>query len=184
MISAALAVLEDEEQRNEFAEFYERYKSRFFNIALKILDNPENAEDAVQEAFLRIADNPEVFLSLGNLKRVHYMYVTIKNVCLDFLNKRKPLTDEAETEDNIAQYDEDIIENSLLALISRDEIIDFIATLPEKQRSVLVLSYSSEMSAKDIAKTLKISVSTVYKQLYTARKAVKKFILERSNDDV
>ena len=184
MISAALAVLENEEQRNEFAKFYERYKARFFNIALKILNNPENAEDAVQEAFLRIADNPEVFLSLSDLKRVHYMYVTVKNICLNFHKKRKPLNDEELTEDKISQYDEDIIENSLLALISRDEIIDFITTLPEAQRSVLILSYSSEMPANEIAKTLGISLSAVYKRLYKARKAVKKFILERSNDNV
>lgn len=184
MISAALAVMENEEERNELSEFYERYKVRFFNIALKILNNQENAEDAVQEAFMRIAKNPKVFLSLSYFKRVNYMYITVKNICLDYLKKRKPINSEIPTVDDIIPYDENIIENSLIDIVSRDEIIDFIAALPEAQKSVLVLTYSLEMSANEIAKTLGISVSAVYKRLYTARKAVRKFILERSKEDV
>ena len=61
MISAALAVLEFDGQRSELSEIYEKYRKRFVGVALKVLRNREDAEDAVQEAFLRIADRPDTF---------------------------------------------------------------------------------------------------------------------------
>lgn len=51
MISAALAVLETEEQRNELAEFYKKNKNRLYRIAYSKLHNRESSEDAVQETF-------------------------------------------------------------------------------------------------------------------------------------
>ncbi len=51
MIEAALAVLENDKQRNELATFYEQYKNRFFSIAYSKLHNSEEAEDAVQGSF-------------------------------------------------------------------------------------------------------------------------------------
>ena len=63
MISAALAVLEDEGQREELSEFYEKFKSRFYAIAFEHLHNREEAEDAVQDAFSAITDKPEIFFT-------------------------------------------------------------------------------------------------------------------------
>ena len=63
MISAALAVLETDEQRNELSEFYEKNINCLLNYALNMLHNEEETEDAVQEAFLQIADKPDVFFA-------------------------------------------------------------------------------------------------------------------------
>lgn len=49
MISAALAVLESEEQRNELSEIYENNISNFYNIAFQQLHNKHDAEDAIQD---------------------------------------------------------------------------------------------------------------------------------------
>lgn len=61
MISAALAVLESEEQRNELSEIYENNISNFYNIAFQQLHNKHDAEDAIQDAFLAIANNTSIF---------------------------------------------------------------------------------------------------------------------------
>ena len=61
MISAALAVLESEEQRNELSEIYEQNISNFYNIAFQHLHNKHDAEDAIQDAFLSVAGNPDTF---------------------------------------------------------------------------------------------------------------------------
>ena len=63
MISGALAILKSEAQRNELSAVYDRYRKCFVDIALKILKNREQAEDAVQEAFLKIADRPDTLFS-------------------------------------------------------------------------------------------------------------------------
>ena len=64
MISTALALLEPDEQRNVLSEFYQKYKNRFYAIAYSKLHGKAAAEDAVQEAFLRIVDKPENFYKI------------------------------------------------------------------------------------------------------------------------
>ena len=73
MIEAALSVLENDKQRNELAAFYEQYKNRFFGIAYSKLHNPEEAEDAVQEAFLRVVDNPNKYFKMSNRERLRFV---------------------------------------------------------------------------------------------------------------
>ena len=53
MIDFILSTMENEEQRNELAEFYSKHKSRLYSITLSKLHNKEEAEDAVQEVFSR-----------------------------------------------------------------------------------------------------------------------------------
>ena len=75
MISAALAVLKTDEQLNELSEFYEENKNRFFSIEFSKLHNREDAEDAIQEAFLRIVKYPEKFFAIPTHKRLPYAVI-------------------------------------------------------------------------------------------------------------
>lgn len=68
MIDAVLLNIENEEQRNELAIFYEKYKKRLYSIALSKIHNEIDAEDAVQEVFSDIADKPEIFLMFRRTK--------------------------------------------------------------------------------------------------------------------
>ena len=61
MIAGTLAALDTEERRNELAEFYKENKNALYAFALSRTHNREKAEDAVQEAFLRISKYPEGF---------------------------------------------------------------------------------------------------------------------------
>lgn len=184
MISGALAVLKSEAQRNEMSAIYEKNKTFFLKVAYKNLQNEDKAEDAVQEAFLRIADKPDIFFSLGEGKRVVYMAAVVKNVSIYMFNKNKKHQTVEISEDVVFRNDENLIENSFFDKISRNEILAFIESLPETQRTVLILSYSTGLPAGEIGKALNIPVSVVYKRLYAARKSVKKFIDERSKNNV
>lgn len=184
MISVALAILKSDAERNEMSSVYEKNKSLFLNIAYKRLQNEENAEDAVQEAFLEIADKPDVFFSLAEEKRVSYMSSVVNKVAIDMFNKSIKLQTEELSEDIAYLNDENLIENSFFDTVSREEILTFIENLPEAQRTVLILSYSSGLSAKEISRTLNISVTSVYNRLYFARKNIKTFVNERGKNNV
>lgn len=54
MIAVYLAMLETDVDRDKFMKLYESYEKKLFAIALRILENNEKAEDAVQQAWLRI----------------------------------------------------------------------------------------------------------------------------------
>ncbi len=78
MITAALAVLKTDEQRNIISDFYQMYKNRFYAIAYEHLHNPQDSEEAIQEAFLRITVNPDKFFSLSGDERIYLVSAIIR----------------------------------------------------------------------------------------------------------
>ena len=78
MISAALAVLKTDEERNALSEIYTKNIKSFYSIAFSKLHNSHDSEDAIQEAFLAIARNPDNFFAIPQEKRVSYINVMIR----------------------------------------------------------------------------------------------------------
>lgn len=181
MISEALAVLETDEQRNELAVFYEKHKNRFLNLALNYLHNQEAAEDAVQEAFLKISNKPDTFFSLGDNRRIHYLCAVVKNVCVDMLIKRRRIQPDELSDNTVLPNDSESLESLVLDSISHKELIEFIKSLPKLQQNVLVLTRLSKLSISETARVLNISEKAVNQRLYLARKAIRKFVEERRN---
>lgn len=183
MISGAMAILKSEAQRNEMSFFYEKNKKRLLSIALNILHYEEEAEDAVQDAFLKIADKPDTFFSLNDTKRILYFCAVVKNASIDRYNKRKKVQTEPLTDDLVYQNDTELLENTLLNNISHKELIEFIRSLPKQQQNVLVMTRLSKLSISETARQLNVSEKVVNQHLYLARKAIKKFIEERRNSN-
>lgn len=182
MISAALAILETDEQRNEMSEFYESNKNRLFAIAYEHLHNTQDAEDAIQETFFRIANKPDRFYSLPNDRRIYYVCAIVKNISIDMFNKKVKHPIEDISENEIYLSDPELLENSLLEKVSHNELLDFINNLPELQRNVLILTCLSGLSISETAETLKVSKTVVNQRLYLARKSIKTFIERKSNE--
>ena len=181
MISAALAVLENEGQREELSEFYEKYKNRFLSIAFNKLNDKDAAEDAVQEAFLEIANKPDNFFFLNDEDQIFYVCAIVKNVSVDMYNKNNHIQIEELTENIIYQNNPELLEKFVLDDISYKELIEFIKGLPKLQQNVLVLNRLLKLSISETAKQLNVSVAAVNQRLYLARKAIKQFIEARRN---
>lgn len=181
MFDAAFAVIKDEVQRNELAEFYSEYKSRFYKIANSRLHNREEAEDAVQEVFSAIANKPELFFGVPEENRLAYADVMVRNISVSMFNAKNKvslveLNDD--TEDRAVS-----LENSLFGRMSHDEILAFIDDLPAFQRNVLMLHCLFGLSIEETAQRLNITLAAANKRLTRARKAIRVFIEERSGDN-
>lgn len=176
MIEAALAALENDNQRNSLAAFYEQYKNRFFGIAYSKLHNSEEAEDAVQEAFLRVVDNPNKFFEMSNRERVRFVEGIVRHVSIDKYNKNK--------KDNAVSI-KDIGDNIMSGTISPEEkyitdasaseLVQFALTLPESQRQTLFMYIHQKLGYSEISKILGISEELARKRVSNARKAIKNF---------
>lgn len=183
MISAALAVLETEEQRNALSELYHENKERYLKLALSKLHNLQDAEDAVQEAFLQIAAKPELFFKVEPKQRAYYAYIIVRNVAVDLFKSKNKMA--------VNEYNEDLpcddyansLEDEFIAKISRNKLMKFIQNLPEQQRDVLALRCLQGLSIAEIAERLNISQAAVKKRLYRARKAVYEFVNEEKNNN-
>ena len=181
MISQALAILETEEQRNELSDFYEQYKERFYAIAFSKLHNRASAEDAVQEAFLRIADKPEKFFEIPQNKRAAFTDVIIRHIAIDMFNQSCKTAPLDETTDGF----EDIpLDEIVISSVSKDELIDFISTLSQLQRDVLELKILYGLSDSEIAHKLSVTENVVRQRLFRARRAIKEYLEKGGNSDV
>lgn len=176
MISAALAILESEEQRNELSELYEQNIKKFYSIAYSKLHNRQDAEDVIQEVFSDIADKPEIFFNIPKSERVTFVDILIRNTAISAFKKEHNRIDKLQELDE-EMVDESVrIEDDILAKVARNELIKYILTLPEQQRTVYKLRVITGLSISEIAEQLKISRETVNWHLKMLRKNIRKFI--------
>src|SRR5438477_11777505 len=77
------------------AQLYDRYSSIVYSVALRVLGDTGAAEDVLQEVFMQLWRNPQVFdASRGNLGA--WLAVITRNRAIDSLRKRRPETDIAD----------------------------------------------------------------------------------------
>lgn len=126
--------------------------------ALRILGDPDIAEDVVEEVFVKIWQKSEEGLELKNIDR--YLYQCVRNECLSWLRSRNEVVGLVEIE----EINEEIIDTS-----ERDACLwRAIDALPEKCRKVFLLSKGEGKSNAEIADLLGISVKTVKNQMTKA----------------
>lgn len=89
MIAVYLAMLETDVDRDKFMKLYESYEKKLFAVALRILENNEKAEDAVQQAWLRIIQHWERVSCLEWDLAGGYAVTTVKNAAIDILRQEK-----------------------------------------------------------------------------------------------
>lgn len=176
MLDVMFSTITDDTQRNELQIFYSENYKRFIHIAMQKVQRKDYAEDVIQEVFSDIASKPEIFFNVPKAERVTFVDILVRNTAISTFKKERNRTSKLqELDEEIA--DESVhIEDDLLAKITREELVKYILTLPERQRTVYKLRVIIGLSINDIAAQLKISCNTVNWHLKMARKNIKDFI--------
>ncbi|MCM1107293.1 MAG: sigma-70 family RNA polymerase sigma factor [Blautia sp.] len=165
---AWMAALGSAEERVRFQEIYEQNYRKMYYIARRLAG--DEAEDVVQEAFLRLADRFDRYDTLSP-RRLEALCVTItKHIAIDLLRRRKHLAQEPEqallyTEDDAPLIEQVAEQNELSRYVA-----ETLRRLPENLQNVLWLKYYLEYSNREIARTLGISEKNVEMRLYRGRK--------------
>lgn len=178
MLQLYLALIDEEWDLIRFEEAYYEYKGLLHYIAKKILQDEHRAEDAVQEAFLRIAKN---FHKVGNIKTTstkNFFILITRRVCLNLLEREEKFS--TATEEEISFFENSYTPGSLPdSFAGEAELIRQILSLPESMRSVLYLQAVYGFNAKETANLLGISVGAVWKRTSRARAILKKELEEK-----
>ena len=152
-----------------YREMVERYKDAGYRVAIQILRHASDAEDALQEAFVKAY----IYLDSYNPNFRFYTWFStiVRNVALSQLRARDWLV--SPLIDDLALPIRSMLEESpeLAALASsRAEIIrDAVRVLPERYRRVLVLRYWHELSYEEIASVTQQSLGAVKTQIHRAK---------------
>jgi len=169
-----------------FSQLIDNYKNMVYNLAYRMSNNnPQEAEDISQEAFLR------AFQSLAHFNPSYkfstWLYQITLNIIRDKFKKKElnpaSLDAPVETDDSEFYLQPADLANNPEQIITRKEDVrtvqKAIYSLPLKYREVLVLRHLQDLSYIEIANILKLPVGTVKVRLYRAREQLKK-ILETS----
>ena len=180
-VEARLAKLSLGGDRRAFAELVEMYKDRIFRLAYRMLGNNQEAEDVVQETFLRVFTNLHRYDE--SQKFSTWIYRIAANLCIDRLRKRKNLysldadmTDNSEGSDwySLLPSNEKTPESHMMVSETQEQVRKAIDALPEKYKSVVILRYLHDLSLQEIGEVLDMPVTTVKTRVHRGREYLRK----------
>ncbi len=147
-------------------ELFERQHRRVYRIAMLMFNNVSDAEDAVQNVFLKYIEKG---IEFADEEHENAWFITVtRNYCKDQLKTywRRQVDMGEIPEIPIGEENEN------------DRLLEYVKKLPEKYKEVIYLYYYEEYSVKEMARILERNESTIQTQLAAARGRLKK-ILER-----
>lgn len=171
---------------NAFESIVSEHERLVYNLALKMLQSPEDAQDAVQETFIKAYQSLGAFR--GESKLSVWLYRLASNVCIDMLRKRRVQTVSlsAEDEDGAGQAlelpDERFSpETELEKKELRRAVREGLGELGDDYRQVLVMREVAGLSYNEIAEATKLDLGTVKSRIFRARKKLCAILVSGGN---
>ena len=159
-------------------EFFERHRQRAYRTAYRLLGNEADALDATSDSFVKAFKSARAFRGESSARTWFYRIVVNTSLDLRRARRRNVSLDAGGDEEGSLG---DLVESGQESpdeIAARSEtsgvIAAAIARLDEKHRPVFVLAAVEEMSYREIAETLGISIGTVMSRLFYARKYLQK----------
>ena len=159
---------------NSLKNLFDNNYKALCNYAAVIIKDKHQAEDIVQNVFIQLWENDKIY-KLQNPEP--YLLKCVRFKCIDYLRGKKRKKEiPLETLPEIGfEQNHSLKEEEIAPLLSY-----FIAKLPPKMRQVFLMSRQQEMSYKDIASKLDISIKTVENQMGSALKKMRFFLREHN----
>ena len=146
-----------------------RYENRLYNHALRMVGNPDDAMDLLQDVFLSVYRNLDSFRGDAPFTAWIFRIATFR--CTDHLRKRRyDVTEYEEQPDETGRGNPSL---NLESARSNRDIMHLMAKLPQEQRQVIELKFFQNFTFDEIAAQLGISSNTAKSRLYAALKKMR-----------
>ncbi len=158
-----------------WGEIVHRYRGAVYGVALGIVGNSADAEDAAQDAFIRAYENLHRYDR--ERKFSTWIFTITANLCKNQLRRAKfqtRLDDSVEPNSTGADPEESVARDE-----RRELVQEALAALDEKYRAPMVLRYYGELDYQDIAEILDLPEGTVKTRIHRAKEALKNWMTER-----
>ena len=157
------------ESNIQFEKLYKRYQPSLINYAFYLTRSSEDSIELVNDVFLSVWNKRNRLKLDSSLKT--YLYTAVKNRCINYIKKNKLETVFNEQHDMLSDFKAD---QSLLEKEQRIIIQQIMNGLPSKCKQVFAMSRIDQLSNKEIASLLDISIKTVEAQITKALKIFRK----------
>lgn len=170
MLSMFMALIDSAEQQTKFEKIYYAYRKQMILVAKNVLRNDEQAEDAVQEAFINIAKRIEYIQDDNDKMIKSYVLTAARNAALyiqkqEVKNRHSSIPYEA-----VEDYTAPSLENQVFVTETADELKAAVSRLPNAYQDALLMRIVHEMEYNEIADVLKKPQATIRQQVARAKK--------------
>lgn len=156
-----------EEDKTAYEELYEKYSSLVYQIAFSILKNKENAEDIMQNVFIKIGNLSKE--KLPSNYEASWLYSVTKNESISYLRKNKETL-------QIEEIEEKGKEDTIEEVVGKNTYQNIISSLEKKEKQIISLKVEIGLSFKEIAKLLNMPIGTVQWKYYKSLHSLKLLI--------
>jgi RNA polymerase sigma-70 factor (ECF subfamily) len=169
-----------------FSTIVDRHKDRAMTLAVRMLGNREEAEEVVQDAFLRAFRGLDQFR--GDAKFSTWFYRILHNLCFTRISRRRGSAEriddhEGQDLESMVSPDDVGIQEQMESDELRRLVGEQIEMLPPKLKSAVVLFYLEGSSYEETAEILNIPVGTVKTYLHRGRNLLRERLITKLKDE-
>ena len=157
-----------------FEELFHMYQQRLYFSVIRIVLNHEDANDVVQESFIKAYKNLDTFKE--EFRFYTWLYRIAVNTALNFVQQSRHKEDSLDGLYSDKRFDPKMdqdIDQEVLHSEMTHQVKDALEFIPPDMRTVFIMRAYEELSYKEIAETLDISIGTVMSRLHRARSMLK-----------
>ena len=156
---------------NDFKRIFLPYHKRLYQVAYRLMGNALDAEDMVQETFLKLwKKREELPPNIENMEA--YCITLIKNICFDALRSSR-LQEDNRTPDVLNIAGERNLMHDIEVKDEMNQVKQIISTLPKKQQQVIVMRDINDCSIEDIEQATGLSAVNIRVLLSRTRKKIR-----------
>lgn len=158
-----------------FSHLVQRHSGRFYAIAYRMLNNSAEAEDVVQDSFLKLWNKPQAWDAKKNAKFTTWFYRVVTNAAIDKARRRVKMVSGEKIIDFVAD-DRRNAEEQMYQDETQRVLEEAIQSLPDRQRAALNLCFYEGLSNKEAADILDVNLKALESLLMRAKAGIKDYM--------
>ncbi len=164
--------------REAFSRLYNHYVPLLYKLLYPLThENRQDTDEIIQDIFLQIWEKKEVLIAIQSFQA--YVFRMGRNMLISRYRREKVKQRYIREVENGQPESVPALDNDILRIEYRTMVMEAINRLPPRQKEVFTLRTSADLSLKEIASLLQISLPAVKKNLYTAIRCIRKHLHER-----
>jgi RNA polymerase sigma-70 factor (ECF subfamily) len=179
---AFLLTIENDRDRNKLEELYVTYRKELFYVAYRILHSYHDAEDVIQNTFIKISKYLDKIGEIKCKKTRGYLVIIVRNLSYDRYNEKKKAIPVDFMDEEADEMESDLsLEEHVLNLERGKELAEALSETNPGYADLLTLKYYYDYSLSEIADLVNLTNEVVSVRLTRARAALKRILSERGS---